>query len=48
LFYVYYLHMMENMLFLAFWVWLTLRDMTFSSSIHLPVNDKISFFFLDE
>jgi hypothetical protein len=29
--------------FLAFWVWLTSLKMMSSSSIHLPVNDKISF-----
>jgi hypothetical protein len=36
--------MSENMRLLAFWVWVTSLKMMFSSSIHLPVNDKISFF----
>jgi hypothetical protein len=28
--------------------WLTLLRMMFSNSIHLPANDKISFFFMAE
>jgi hypothetical protein len=36
----------ENMWPLAFWAWLTWLEMTFSSSIHLPANDKISFFYV--
>jgi hypothetical protein len=36
------------MQFLAFSAWLTLLKILFSSSIHLLVNDKISFFFVTE
>jgi hypothetical protein len=46
LLWVYNLHMRENMWFLAFWPWLTLLKMMFSSSIHLFASDKISFFFV--
>jgi hypothetical protein len=48
LFWVYNPHMRENMQFLAFWTWLTLLKMMFSSSIHWLANDKISFFFMAE
>jgi hypothetical protein len=40
--------MRENMQFLASWAWLTSLKMIFSSSIHLPTNDKVSFFFVAE
>jgi hypothetical protein len=43
LFWVYNSHMRENIWFLAFLGWLTLLKMFFIS-IHLLVNDKISFF----
>jgi hypothetical protein len=33
--------MRENTWLLAFWAWLTSLKMMFSSSIHLPANDKI-------
>jgi hypothetical protein len=39
-----YPHMRENIQFLAFWVWLTSLKIMFSSSIHLPASDIISFF----
>jgi hypothetical protein len=39
-----YSHMRENMWPLVFWSWLTSLKMMFSSSIHLPANDKISFY----
>jgi hypothetical protein len=48
LFWVYNLHMRENMQFLTFWAGPTSLKMMFSISIHLLVNDKISFFFVDE
>jgi hypothetical protein len=38
--------MTENMRFLAFWAWLTLLKVMFSSSIHLLANDKIPLFFV--
>jgi hypothetical protein len=38
--------MRENMQPLSFWTWLTSLNMIFSSSIHLPVSDKILFFFM--
>jgi hypothetical protein len=38
----------ENMRLLAFWTWLTALKMIFSSSIHFPAKDKISFFFVAE
>jgi hypothetical protein len=40
--------MRESMQFLAFWAWLTSLKMLFSNSIHLPADDKISFFFVAE
>jgi hypothetical protein len=40
--------MKENMWHLAFWAWLTSLEMMFSSSSYLPVNDKISLFFVAE
>jgi hypothetical protein len=40
--------MRENMRPLVFWAWLTSLTMMFSSSIHVPTNDKISFFFVVE
>jgi hypothetical protein len=40
--------MRENMQLLAFWMWLTSVKVMFSSSINLPANDKISFFFVVE
>jgi hypothetical protein len=43
--YIYIPHMRESMRPLAFWTWLTSLKMMFSNSIHLPVNNKISFFF---
>jgi hypothetical protein len=42
LFWVYNPYMMDNMWFLAFLAW----NKMFSNSIHLPVNVKISFFFV--
>jgi hypothetical protein len=36
----------ENMWVLTFWAWLTSLKMMFSWSVHLPVYDKISFFFV--
>jgi hypothetical protein len=38
--------MRKNIWLLAFRVWLTSLKMMFSSSIHLPEDDKISFFFI--
>jgi membrane-bound metal-dependent hydrolase YbcI (DUF457 family) len=38
--------MRENMGLLAFWTWLTSLRLMFSSSIHLPENDKNSSFFV--
>jgi hypothetical protein len=46
LYWAYNPHMRENMWPLTFWTWLTLLKMMFSSSIHLPANDKISFFLM--
>jgi hypothetical protein len=40
--------MRENIQLLVFWAWLTWLRTIFSSSIHLPANDKISFFFMAE
>jgi hypothetical protein len=40
--------MRENTWLLAFRTWLTSLTMMFSSSIDLPENDKISFFFMAE
>jgi hypothetical protein len=48
LIYVYNPYTKENMWFLAFWACLTSLKMMFSSSIHLLVIDKISFFFIAE
>jgi hypothetical protein len=45
---VYNSHMREKIWYSAFWAWITLLKMMFSSSIHLLANDKISFFFVDE
>jgi hypothetical protein len=42
------LHIREKMWPLAFWAWLISLKMIFSSSIHILVNDKISFFFMTE
>jgi hypothetical protein len=36
--------MRENMQLLAFLTWLTSLKMMLSSSMHLPANDKISFY----
>jgi hypothetical protein len=36
----------ENTRYLSFQVWLVLFNMMISSSIHLPANNMISFFFL--
>jgi hypothetical protein len=41
-------HMRKNMWPLSFWTWLTLVNMIFSTSIHLLVKDKTSFFFITE
>jgi hypothetical protein len=38
--------MRENIQFLVFWARLTSLRMMFYSSIHLPANDNISFFFM--
>jgi hypothetical protein len=38
----------KNMQPLVFWTWLISFKMTFSSSIHLPANDKISLVFMTE
>jgi hypothetical protein len=48
LFWVYNLHMRENMWFLAFWAWVTLSKMMYSISIYLLSNDKISLVFVAE
>jgi hypothetical protein len=40
--------MRKNVCLLAFQTWLTSIKMIFTSSIHLPVNVKISFWFLIE
>jgi hypothetical protein len=40
--------MRENIRVLAFWARLTSLKVMFSSSIHLPANDKVSFFFVAE
>jgi hypothetical protein len=41
-----YSNMNENMQLLAFCTWLTSLKMMFSSSFHLPANDKISLLFV--
>jgi hypothetical protein len=46
LFHIYNLHMRENVIFAL--LRLTLLKMMFSSSIHLLVTDKISFFYMAE
>jgi hypothetical protein len=38
-------HMRANMHPLTFWSWLTSLNMMFSSSIHVPANNIISFFY---
>jgi hypothetical protein len=40
--------MREVMWPLAFWTWLISLKLMFSSSIHLPINDKILFFSVAE
>jgi hypothetical protein len=40
--------MRENIWLLAFGTYITSLKMIFSSSIHLPSNNKISFFFVAE
>jgi hypothetical protein len=41
---IYVPHVRENMWHLSFWIWLTSLNIIFRS-IHLPANDKFSFFF---
>jgi hypothetical protein len=41
-------HMRENIWPLSFWTWLTTYNLMFSSFIHLPDDDKISFFLIAE
>jgi hypothetical protein len=41
-------HMRENVWSLSFWNWLISPDMLISSSIYLPTNNIISFFFMSE
>jgi hypothetical protein len=43
LYYVFIAHIRETMWPLAFWTWLASLKVMFSSSIHLPANNKISF-----
>jgi hypothetical protein len=46
LYLVYIPHMRESIGSLAFWTWLTSHKIMFSSFIHLPANNEISFFFM--
>jgi hypothetical protein len=46
LYWTYLPHLRENMQLLSFWIQLTSLKMMFSSSIHLPADNKNSLFFM--
>jgi hypothetical protein len=46
IFWIYLLHVRENMWPLSFWNWFTLLNIMSSSSIHLHANNIVSIFFM--